>query len=190
MGHRRCSSIGWTGQLLVRGSARMLLDRRGVGVDQMIAQVRAGVENYPILQSLAGPNSNTFLPTSPNWDPPPLKCSRQGFPAGRRLVRRGTPRIRFQVSLYGLGDILLAVREGLDVNPSQFWSRPGRAGIEGASARQARDRGSMERHSPLFPVAEPGSSARSPSRWRTRRRDASRCIRARHRERRSDAAGR
>ena len=34
----------------------------------------------------------------------------------RRLVRRGTPRIRFQVSLYGLGDILLAVREGLEVN--------------------------------------------------------------------------
>ena len=26
---------------------RMLLDRRGAGVDQMIAQVRAGVENYP-----------------------------------------------------------------------------------------------------------------------------------------------
>ena len=170
---------------------RMLLDRRGAGVDQMIAQVRAGVENYPY-PTIPGPGP-TAIPSCPHPRTGihlPSKCSRQGFPAGRRLVRRGTPRIRFQVSLYGLGDILLAVREGLDVNPSQFWSRPGRAGIEGASARQARHRGSMERHSPLFPVAEPGSSARSPSRWRTRRRHASRCIRARHRERRSDAAGR
>ena len=67
---------------------RMLLDRRGAGVDQMIAQVRAGVENYPYPNTYSpwpGPNSNTFLPTSPNWDPPPLECGRQGFPAGGGL---------------------------------------------------------------------------------------------------------
>ena len=76
---------------------RMLLDRRGAGVDQMIAQVRAGVENYPYPNTYSpwpGPNSNTFLPTSPNSDPPLLECGRQGFPAGRRLVRRGTQQIR------------------------------------------------------------------------------------------------
>ena len=171
---------------------RMLLDRRGAGVDQMIAQVRAGVENYPILQSLAGPNSNTFLPTSPNWDPPPLKmqsariscraaaCSPRhaaGPVSGVALWARRHPARRPRGS------------RGEPCRASVLGS-PRQAGIEGAGARQARHRGSMERHSPLFPVAEPGSSARSPSRWRTRRRHASRCIRARHRERRSDAAGR
>jgi hypothetical protein len=74
----------------------ILLDRCGVGVNEMIAQLRAGVANYPYPNTYRpwpGPNSNTFLPTSPNWDPPPLECGRQGFPAGRRLVRPGTPRI-------------------------------------------------------------------------------------------------
>ena len=47
-----------------------------------------------------------------------------------------------------------------------------------------------ENVSGLFPAAAPGSAARSPSRWRATPRHASRCIRARRRERRSDAAGR
>jgi hypothetical protein len=43
---------------------QILLDRRGAGVDEMIAQVRAAVASYPHPNSYRpwlGPNSNTFL---------------------------------------------------------------------------------------------------------------------------------
>jgi hypothetical protein len=43
---------------------QILLDRRGAGVDEMIAQVRAAVVSYPYLNTYRpwpGPNSNTFL---------------------------------------------------------------------------------------------------------------------------------
>ena len=43
---------------------RMLLDRRGAGVDQMIAQVRAGVENYPY-PTVPGPGP-TAIPSCPH----------------------------------------------------------------------------------------------------------------------------
>jgi hypothetical protein len=43
---------------------QILLDRRGAGVDEMIAQVRAAAANYPYPNTYRpwpGPNSNTFL---------------------------------------------------------------------------------------------------------------------------------
>ena len=43
---------------------QILLDRRGAGVDEMIAQVRAAVASYPYPNTYRpwpGPNSNTFL---------------------------------------------------------------------------------------------------------------------------------
>ena len=171
---------------------RMLLDRRGVGVDQMIAQVRAGVENYPY-PTIPGPGP-TAIPSCPHPRTgihlPSNAVGKDFLPAAACSPRHASDPVS-GVALWSRRHPARRPR-GSRGEPagSQFWSRPGQAGIEGASARQARDRGSMERHSPLFPVAQPGSSARSPSRWRTRRRHASRCIRARHRERRSDAAGR
>jgi hypothetical protein len=175
-----------------RAQPLILLDRCGAGVDQMIAQLRAGVANYPY-PTVPGPGP-TAIPSCPHPRTgihlPSNAVGKDFLPGGGLFAaaRRGSG---FQVSLYGLGDILLAVREGLEVNlPGLSLVSLRQAGIEGTGARQARDGGSMERQSPLFPVAEPGSSARSPSRWRTRRRHASRRIRVPHRERRSDAAGR
>jgi hypothetical protein len=43
---------------------QILLDRRGAGVDEMIAQVRTAVARYPYPNTYRpwpGPNSNTFL---------------------------------------------------------------------------------------------------------------------------------
>jgi Protein of unknown function (DUF3750) len=173
---------------------RMLLDRRGAGFDQMIAQVRAGVASYPYPNTYSpwpGPNSIPSCPHPRTGIHLPSNAVGEDFLPAAACSPRHASDLVSGVALWSRRHPARRPR-GSRGEPagSQFWSRPGQAGIEGASARQARDRGSMERHSPLFPVAEPGSSARSPSRWRTRRRHASRCIRARHRERRSDAAGR
>ena len=72
----------------------------------------------------------------------------------------------------------------------QSWGRPGQAGVEAGGPRQARDGGPIEWQPPLTSIAAPGIAARSPSRWRATLRHASRCIRARRQEPRSDAAGR
>ena len=60
---------------------RMLLDRRGAGVDQMIAQVRAGVENYPY-PTVPGRAQQQYLPahipelgsTSPQMQSARISC--------------------------------------------------------------------------------------------------------------------
>jgi hypothetical protein len=103
-----------------RAQPLILLDRCGAGVDQMIAQLRAGVANSPYPNTYrhwSGPNSNIFLRTSAGRFP----SSRSGFPrtGSARISCRAAAapsRSGFQVSLYGVIGILLAVREGLEVN--------------------------------------------------------------------------
>ena len=89
---------------------QILLDRRGAGVDEMIAQVRAAVASYPYPNTYRpwpGPNSNPSSRTSPGRsrteDPPAFQCGGQGFPAGRRFVRRRTQRVRVStIALWAL----------------------------------------------------------------------------------------
>src|SRR5215472_3916608 len=122
----------------------------------------------------------------------PSNAVGEDFLPGSGLFAAAPSGSRFQASLYGLIGILRAVREGLeaDLLDLSFWSRPGQAGIQAAGPRPARDGRPIEWQPPLTSIAEPGSAARSPSRWRATRRHASRCIRARRREPRSDAVGR
>ena len=102
----------------------MLLDRRGTGVDAMIEQVRLAVASYPYPSSYRpwpGPNSNTFLAHIARQVPElelhlPSNAVGKDFLPDGSLFAVAPSGSGFQVSLYGLAGILLAAREGLEVN--------------------------------------------------------------------------
>jgi hypothetical protein len=81
---------------------QILLDRRGAGIDEMIAQVRAAVASYPY--------PNTYRP----W-PGPNAVGKDFLPGGG-LFAAAPSGSGFQLSFYGLFGVLLAAREGLEVN--------------------------------------------------------------------------
>jgi Protein of unknown function (DUF3750) len=103
---------------------QILLDRRGAGVDGMIARVRDAVGSYPYPNSYRpwpGPNSNTFLAHIARQVPDlaiqlPSNAVGKDFLPGGRVVAPAPSGSGFQVSLYGLIGILFAAREGLEVN--------------------------------------------------------------------------
>ena len=102
----------------------MLLDRRGTGVDAMIEQVRLAVASYPYPNTYRpwpGPNSNTFLAHIARQVPElaiqlPSNAVGKDFLPDGSLFAVAPSGSGFQVSLYGLAGILLAAREGLEVN--------------------------------------------------------------------------
>ena len=103
---------------------QILLDRRGAGVDGMIARVRDAVGSYPYPYSYRpwpGPNSNTFLAHIARQVPDlaiqlPSNAVGKDFLPGGHFVDPAPSGSGFQVSLYGLIGILFAAREGLEVN--------------------------------------------------------------------------
>ena len=102
----------------------ILLDRRGADVDESVGQVRAAVANYPYPNTYRpwpGPNSNTFLAHIARQVPElethlPSNAVGKDFLLGGGLFAAAPSGSGFQVSLYGLIGILLAAREGLEVN--------------------------------------------------------------------------
>src|SRR4029077_12914611 len=115
----------------------------------MIAQVRAAVaSSYPYPNAYRpwpGPNSNTFLAHIAR-QVPDLAIQLPSNAVGKDFLPRGglfaaaPSGSGFQLSLYGLFGILLAAREGLEVNLLGLsWGRPGQAGAEAAGTGQARD---------------------------------------------------
>jgi len=103
---------------------QILLDRRGAGVDGMIPRVRDAVASYPYPSSYRpwpGPNSNTFLAHIAR-QVPELELHLLSNAVGKDFLPDGSlfavapSGSGFQVSLYGLAGILLAAREGLEVN--------------------------------------------------------------------------
>jgi Protein of unknown function (DUF3750) len=103
---------------------QILLDRRGPGVDAMIERVRAAVASYPYPNAYRpwpGPNSNTFLAHIARQVPElaiqlPSNAVGKDFLPGGGWFAAAPSGSGFQLSLYGLVGILLAVREGLEVN--------------------------------------------------------------------------
>jgi hypothetical protein len=100
------------------------LERRGPGVDAMIEQVRLAAANYPYPNTYRpwpGPNSNAFLAHIARQVPelviqlPSNAVGKDFLPSGR-LFATAPSESGFQASLYGLAGILLAGREGLEVN--------------------------------------------------------------------------
>jgi hypothetical protein len=103
---------------------QILLDRRGAGVDGMVPRVCDAVASYPYPSSYRpwpGPNSNTFLAHIAR-QVPELELHLLSNAVGKDFLPDGSlfavapSGSGFQVSLYGLAGILLAAREGLEVN--------------------------------------------------------------------------
>ncbi len=103
---------------------RIVLDRRGAAVDGLIERIRAAVASYPYpraYRAWPGPNSNTFTAYIARQVPElglqlPSNAVGKDFLPGGGVFAAAPSGSGVQVSLYGLAGILIAVREGVEVN--------------------------------------------------------------------------
>ncbi len=102
----------------------LVAERRGEGVDALIATIEAAVTAYPYQQEYRtwpGPNSNTFTAyvgravPELRLDLPPTAIGKDYLPHGMpvALSPSGTG---IQLSLFGLAGILVAWEEGVELN--------------------------------------------------------------------------
>jgi len=102
----------------------LLLDLRGEGVDKLIERVTQAAGTYPyadVYRAWPGPNSNTFVAHVARQIPelrlelPPTAIGKDylGTSSPLGTAPSGTG---FQISLFGLLGVLVAVEEGLEVN--------------------------------------------------------------------------
>ena len=138
--YTRHEVIGWrlrrNGSAVVSGSERApdgqwfsnppqrLADLRGPGVDAVIDKIEAAVANYPHraeYRTWPGPNSNTFVAhigrkvPELRLDLPPTGIGKD-YLAGGAFFARAPSGTGWQVSLYGAAGVLVALREGVEVN--------------------------------------------------------------------------
>ena len=101
----------------------VLFDRRGEGVETLIDHIESAVKRYPYANEYTlwpGPNSNTFTAfvarevPELNVDLPPTAIGKDYL--GMGVVGRAPSSTGYQVSLFGLLGVLVAVEEGLEVN--------------------------------------------------------------------------
>jgi hypothetical protein len=104
----------------------LLLDMRGRFVEKIIPKIEKSVMRYPYKKDYItwpGPNSNTFIA----WiarDVPEMRLSLPSNAVGKDFlnlsqgewIARTPSGTGFQVSLYGIVGILLAVDEGIEIN--------------------------------------------------------------------------
>ena len=103
---------------------QIILDRRGPGVDAMIEGIRAAVAEYPYpheYRAWPGPNSNTFTAYIARQLPElgldlPSNAVGKDFLPGGALFATAPSGSGFQISLYGLAGVLVAVEEGFELN--------------------------------------------------------------------------
>jgi hypothetical protein len=102
----------------------LLIDRRGPGVDELIAEVEAAVKSYPYPTSYRtwpGPNSNTFTAyvgravPGLRLDLPSIAIGKDYLP-GAALAGRSPSGTGVQLSLFGLVGVLVGWEEGVEVN--------------------------------------------------------------------------
>ena len=102
----------------------LLLDRRGEGVDALIARVEAAVAAYPYqhdYRTWPGPNSNTFT-AYVGRAVPELRLALPATAIGKDYLPNGLPVAASpsgtgaQLSLFGLAGVLAGWEEGLEVN--------------------------------------------------------------------------
>ena len=101
-----------------------LVDLRGAGVDAVIDKIEAVVASYPHraeYRTWPGPNSNTFVAhigrqvPELRLDLPPTAIGKDYLPGGA-LFARAPSGTGWQVSLYGVAGVLIALGEGVEVN--------------------------------------------------------------------------
>ena len=138
--YTRLEVIGWrlerSGSAVVRGHRsppdarwfsnppQLLADLRGPGVDAVIDEIEAAVAAYPHAaeyKTWPGPNSNTFVAhiarqvPALRLDLPPTAIGKDYLPRGA-VVAPAPSGTGWQVSLWGFAGVLVALREGVEVN--------------------------------------------------------------------------
>ena len=102
----------------------LLVDRRGDGVDELIARVEAAVKDYPYPDQYRlwpGPNSNTFTAyvgravPELRLDLPPTAIGKDYLPGGA-LAGSTTSGTGLQVSVFGLFGLCAGWHEGFELN--------------------------------------------------------------------------
>ncbi|MGH7418813.1 MAG: DUF3750 domain-containing protein, partial [Candidatus Rokuibacteriota bacterium] len=102
----------------------LLVDRRGEGVDELIARIETAISAYPYPASYRtwpGPNSNTFTAYLGRAVPElrldlPVTAIGKDFIPGGMPVARSPSGTGVQLSLFGLLGVLAGVEEGLELN--------------------------------------------------------------------------
>jgi len=101
----------------------LLRELRGDGVDQVIDRIELAIQEYPYAQEYTvwpGPNSNTFTAfvarrvPELRLDLPPTAIGKDYI--GPKLFAAAPSGSGFQVSLFGLFGLTLAMEEGLELN--------------------------------------------------------------------------
>jgi hypothetical protein len=102
----------------------LLAEKRGEGVDGLIDRIEAAVRDYPYpnaYRTWPGPNSNTFIAHIARQVPElrvdlPATAIGKDFLPGGALFAMAPSGTGVQVSLFGLAGILVAGKEGLELN--------------------------------------------------------------------------
>jgi hypothetical protein len=102
----------------------LLVDRRGEGVDELIARIETAISAYPYPASYRtwpGPNSNTFTAYLGRAVPElrldlPVTAIGKDFIPGGIPVARSPSGTGVQLSLFGLLGVLAGLEEGLELN--------------------------------------------------------------------------
>ena len=102
----------------------LILDRRGPGVDAMIAKVRESVETYPYpneYRAWPGPNSNTFTAWIARHVPElglamPSNAIGKDYLPGGAVFAAAPSATGYQFSLFGVLGLLVARNEGIEIN--------------------------------------------------------------------------
>lgn len=101
----------------------LLLDKRGEGVDALIAKIDEAARSYPYPKNYTiwpGPNSNTFVAwisravPELQLDLPPTAIGKDYL--GYKLIGQAPSGSGFQVSLFGLMGVLVSEVEGIEFN--------------------------------------------------------------------------
>lgn len=102
----------------------LILDRRGPGVDALIAKVRQAVKDYPYpyeYRAWPGPNSNTFTAFIARQVPElglamPSNAIGKDYLPGGALVAKAPSATGYQFSLLGVLGLMVARKEGIELN--------------------------------------------------------------------------
>jgi len=102
----------------------LILDRRGSGVDALIAKVRAAVGTYPYpneYRAWPGPNSNTFTAWIARQVPElglamPANAIGKDYLPGGAVFAAAPSATGYQFSLFGVVGLLVARNEGIEIN--------------------------------------------------------------------------
>jgi hypothetical protein len=102
----------------------LILDRRGVGVDDLIARVRQAVASYPYPNEYLawpGPNSNTFMAYIARQVPElglalPSNAIGKDYLPGGAVFAAAPSATGYQFSLFGVIGLMVARNEGVELN--------------------------------------------------------------------------